>query len=403
MTPGPDVVTPTAWYAARRSSFGAASALPPESVPLDRAVGRLLAGSVVALADIPHYASSAMDGWAVAGDAPWRIVESAELHAGDAARVVTGGIIPSGARGVLRSEHGHEDGRMLERNDRAGSDEPRPGQHIRPAAEEARESEVVVSAGTVLNPVHVALAASCGHDAVTVARSPRVRLLLTGNEVVESGLPTAGQVRDSFGVQLPSVVGMLGGRVIRSFRLPDDLESIIAALSDDSAETDDESTDVIITTGGTGHSAVDHLHAALEAVGAELLVDGIAMRPGGPSLLARLTDGRVLVGLPGNPLAAMMGMMTLAGPLLAALQGAPEPGLGSARLATALAGSPGRTRLVPFTLVDGLAVPSRWHGAGMLRGLADAAGVAVVPAEGASEGDRVETLPLPWLEGRPLE
>ncbi|MCU1637408.1 MAG: molybdopterin molybdotransferase MoeA [Microbacteriaceae bacterium] len=382
----------THWSEARRTAFTAASALPPEIVPLDRAVGRLLTASVTALSDVSHYASSAMDGWAVAGDAPWQLVDSANLEPGQATLVVTGGVIPGGAGGVLRSENGLVEGWMLAPNDRARADEPRAGEHIRPAGEEAVAGEVVVTAGTVLNPAHVAVAAGCGNDEMTVARLPRVGLVLTGNEVIEAGIPAPGQVRDSFGVQFPALMAMLGGCVIRSSRVPDDLESLVAALGPKAS-----AVDVIITTGGTGHSSVDHLHAALEQLGARLLVDGVAMRPGGPTLLAQLPDGPFLIGLPGNPLAAMMGVLTLVQPLLAALQGAPEPNLGSVVLAHDVPGARGGTRLVPFTLDRGLAVATRWQGAGMMRGLADAAGVLICPAEGASARDTLETIELPWM------
>jgi molybdopterin molybdotransferase len=132
-------------------------------------------------------------------------------------------------------------------------------------------------------------------------------------------------------------------------------------------------------------------------LGARILVDGVAMRPGGPSLLARLDDGRVLIGLPGNPLAAMMGLLTLGGPLLAALAGAAVPALSRIRLAQAVPEGRGETRLIPFRLVDGRAEASAFTGSAMLRGLADASGVLVCGSTGAGADDEVEFLTLPWL------
>ncbi|WP_349901792.1 molybdopterin molybdotransferase MoeA [Parafrigoribacterium humi] len=387
------------WHAARRESFRAARPLAAVSVPLSEAVGRVAASDVSALCDVPHYASSAMDGWAVAGAPPWRLLDgngvaSAPLESGQARTIVTGGLIPPNAVGVLRSEHGAvrtEGGVvLLDRNADARADEPATDEHVRPAGEEVTASDTVIHAGTVLNPAHIAVAAVCGHDEVSVLPRPSVSLVLTGDEVVTSGIPEPGHVRDSFGPQLPSFIALLGGEVTASTRLPDNLELLVAAII---ANPD---ADLVITTGGTGGSDVDHLHAALAELGATTHIEGVAMRPGGPSLLAELPDGRFLVCLPGNPLAAMIGLLTLAQPLIAGLAGLPEPVLGSVTTGRELTGRPGLVRLLPYRLRDGVAVKSQWFGSGMLRGLAEADGVLIAPSPGAAEGEDVETIPLPW-------
>jgi len=383
------------WAEARRTSFESAAPLPAENVPLYEAVGRLLASDVVALYDIPHFASSAMDGWAVSGDGPWTIVASpvVSLAAGEATAIVTGAPVPPGSRGVLRSESGElRDGRLV-LGARAAQGEPSDGQHLRAIGEEASAGEIVVRAGATLNPAHVAVIAGCGHDVVAVATEPRVSLVFTGSEVVESGVPGPGQVRDSFGPQLPAFVRMLGGRITGTRRIGDDLAETVAALAEAAA-----TSDLVITTGGTGNSPVDHLRAALAALGGELVIERIAMRPGSPTLLARLPYGRFVVGLPGNPLAAMMGMLTVVHPLLAALRGSPAPPLGAVRSSGEIGGRPGTTMLMPYRLDGLLARPNPWTGSGMMRGLADAAGVLVVPPEGVRAGEFAETLPLPWVQ-----
>jgi molybdopterin molybdotransferase len=262
---------------------------------------------------------------------------------------------------------------------------------VRPAGEEARRAELVLAAGTRLNPAQVAVAAVCGHDTVPVLARPTVSLILTGDEVVESGIPAAGRVRDSFGPQLPAFVRMLGGNVVSRHRLADNLDLLVKTVSDGAGPAD-----LVITTGGTGHSRADHLHPALARLGATLLIDGVAMRPGGPSLVARLVDGRMLVGLPGNPLAAMMGMLTLVQPLLAGLSGAAEPSLERVVVAEDLRGTPGRSRLSPYRLVGGAAVPTGRSGSGMLRGLAEADGVLICPSDGVAAGAETDSLALPW-------
>ena len=382
------------WHAVRAYSYRTPHRLDPESVPLSEAIGRVLASDMVALCDVPHYASSAMDGWAVAGGAPWRLVRSKSLEPGEAAPIVTGGLVPAGALAVLRSEHGvvrsTDSGPVLEPNDGARPGEPAAGDNVRPAGEEVAHSDVVFPSGTRLNPAHVAVAGVCGHDELPVLCAPRVALILTGDEVVGSGIPEPGQVRDTFGPQFPALIRMLGGIVTGARHLHDDLGLLLAAIA---GATDAE---VIVTTGGTGRSTADHLHTALTQLGARILVDGIAMQPGGPALLAQLPDGRYLVGLPGNPLAAMMGMLTLAEPLLAGLAGAAEPTLGSVVTGLDLSGRPGLCRLLPYRLLDGAAATSPWFGSGMLRGLATADGVLVLPPVGARTGESVATLPLPW-------
>lgn len=382
------------WHTARHESFHTATPLADTSVPLNTAVGRIAARDVVALCDVPHYASSAMDGWAVAGPPPWRIITGDLLTHGEAHAIVTGGLVPAGADGVLRSEHGvvtaTGDSVTLDLNASARPGEPEAGEHVRPAGEEVTSSDTVIRAGTTLNPAHIAVAAVCGYDEVSVLPRPRVSLILTGDEVVEHGIPEPGHVRDTFGPQLPSFIAMLGGEVTASTRLQDELGLLITAID---AHSD---ANVIITTGGTGDSSADHLRSALQELRAEILIDGIAMRPGGPSLLAKLPDGRFLVGLPGNPLAAMMGMLTLAQPLLAGLAGQSEPALGSVITEHELTGRPGLSTLLPYRLQEGKALKSQWFGSGMLRGLAEADGVLISPPHCVRTGETVETIPLPW-------
>jgi molybdopterin molybdotransferase len=376
------------WHRARAIAAAAVAVLDPEIVELESAIGRVLASDLVALTEVPHYASSAMDGWAVGGTGPWRLVDRPVLGPGFATVIVTGGVIPPGADAVLRSESGTvRDGRL---EAVSSSGEPHPGQHVRVAGAEAHSGDVVVREGTLLNPAHVALAAGCGQDRIAVIRRPRVGLLLTGDEVDESGIPAPGRVRDSFGPQLPAVLRMLGAEVVARRRVPDDFGATVAALRDSPG-----SAELIVTTGGTGDSAADHVRAALEALGADFLVPRVAMRPGGPTMLARLPDGRVLIGLPGNPLAAMIGVFTLAAPLLRAFQGRPDD-VGLVISAAALEGRSGSSILVPFRLEQGRAVANPWLGSGMMRGLADAAGVLVVPPAGVASGGAVETLHLPW-------
>lgn len=376
------------WHDARALAAGAASVLEAETVTLESAIGRILASDLVSLADVPHYISSAMDGWAVSGPGPWQLVDSAALDRGLATGIVTGAVIPVGADAVLRSESGIIRAGILESVSAAM--EPHQGQHIRASGQEVKAGDLIIRAGLRLNPAHAALAAGCGRDYLEVIRRPRVELLLTGDEVDESGMPGPGRVRDSFGPQLPSVLRMLGAEVLSTRRIGDDFGETVESL-----EHSEHPAELIVTTGGTGDSTADHLRSALRAIDADFLLPRVAMRPGGPTMLARLPDGRLLLGLPGNPLAAMMGLLTLAAPLLGSFQGYRSE-VGQVLSASALEGRAGTSILVPFRLEHSRAVPNEWLGSGMMRGLADAAGVLVVPPAGVSAGGHVETLALPW-------
>jgi molybdopterin molybdotransferase len=383
------------WHEARGLSIeaGTERALPAQSTALAASIGRTLARSLVAARAIPHFDSAAMDGWAVGGEGPWVVDgspatgdEPAALEPGRARAIVTGALIPPGTEAVLRSESADR------RGDRVSSTHPREphaGQHIRRAGRESAAGETLIETGTRLNPAHIALAASAGVDALTLHAVPAVALLTTGDEVVESGAPSPGRVRDSFRIPLASIIGMLGAEVVSHRRLLDDRDAIRDAISSAAAP-------LIVTTGGTGASSADHVRAALRALEARFVFDGVAMRPGGPTCLASLPDGRLVMALPGNPLAAMVALLTLGGPLIATMSGRRAPS--SARVAAERRpGRAGTTLIVPYRTRDGRAAPTGWDGSAMMRGLASADGLLVVPETGIEEGASAETVAVPWV------
>ncbi|WP_370118389.1 molybdopterin molybdotransferase MoeA [Arthrobacter sp. MW3 TE3886] len=394
------------WQEARQLAFDCAVPIPAAPVPLRHALGRTLAADVVAQQDMPHYASSAMDGWAVNGSGPWILAEPGQrLAPHQASPIATGGLIPPGARAVLRSESGiigaDEDGLpVLKLGGTAKPGDPRNGDHIRKAGEEAAAGDVLIKRGTVLNPAHLALAALAGSDTLPVLGKAVVRLVFTGSEVVTSGMPAPGQVRDTFGPQLAAVVGMLGGICTEEVKVGDTYAEWLAALEDTDPAGENLPADVVITTGGTGRSGTDHLRRSVAELGGRLLIDGIAMRPGHPAVLAELPDGRYILGLPGNPLAAMMALSTIGAPLLAALGHGAVPPLSEVPCGSTIDADPGRTRLMPFRLLYGMASPAQHTGPGMMRGLAAADGVLVVPPHGVQLGELVPAFALPW--GAPL-
>jgi molybdopterin molybdotransferase len=391
------------WSEARRLAFDCAVPLEPVEVPLASAAGRILTREVAALQELPHYDSSAMDGWAISGSGPWSVTGSKQfLLPGRASVIATGGLVPAGATSILRKESGeiHQDAAgntLLRLSDTAKHGEPGLGRHIRPAGEEAAAGEVLIPAGTELNPGHLALAAVAGHDHLQVRGRPLVGIVLTGSEVVTAGVPEPGNVRDAFGPQLGSVISLLGGTPAGSVRVGDSYDDWLAAL--DGSETfPGPRPEVTITTGGTGCSGTDHFRGAIAALGGRLLLDGIAMRPGHPAVLAGLPDGRFVVGLPGNPLAAMMALISIGGPLLDALGGRSLPDVGQVTSAADVDPCASHTRLIPCMFIEGLAFPASHTGPGMMRGLAAADGIMVAPPGGVLSGEPVSVLPLPWTQ-----
>ncbi|MEU1287252.1 molybdopterin molybdotransferase MoeA [Kitasatospora sp. NPDC005856] len=388
---GPGVLSwPRARETARRAGR---QPLPGVPVPLAEALGRTLAEPLGALTDLPAFDTSAMDGWAVAGPGPWRVTgrvlagrtEPAPLADGTAVEIATGAQLPPGATAVLRREHGRTDGALL--HDRG----PQPlttGQDVRPRGQECRHGEELLPSGVPVGPAVLGLAAASGHDRLSVHRRPEVQLLVLGDELLTAGVPGPGLVRDALGPLLPPWLRAAGADPAEVGYVRDDFGLLRDALRHSTA-------DLVVTTGGTAAGPVDFLHRALADVGGRLLVDGVAVRPGHPMLLAELPGGRHLVGLPGNPLAAVAGMVTLVLPLLHARSGRT---VGAPALAPAAAALPGHrtdTRLQPVRRTAEGVLPLAFDGPAMLRGLARAEALAVVPPGGLAAGEPAELLEVP--------
>jgi molybdopterin molybdotransferase len=390
VTPGPSPCGgPVGWARARELAATCARPVLPCGVPLDQALGAVLAEDARARSDLPQRDTSAMDGWAVAGPPPWSVAGEVLagslpplLAHGTATVIATGAVVPAGADGVLRREHGRLNGSRLEPVDPGVRARDLAGD-VREAGRECRRGDVVLAAGSRIGPATLGLLAAAGLDGVPVRR-PSVDLLVLGDELLDSGPARDGRVRDALGPLLSAWLPALGLGLLSRRRVPDRAPALALALRGCLA-------DVIVTTGSTARGPVDHLHRVLAEAGADVVVDGVEVRPGHPQLLALLPDGRPVIGLPGNPLAAVSAILTLLEPLALALAGATPPEPRSGTLLDDVPAGAAATRLVPVRAGR----PVLFAGPAMLRGLATADAVAVIPPGGVLAGTPVELLALP--------
>jgi molybdopterin molybdotransferase len=377
------------WEQARSEAYGSWKKLPAEKISIDACLDRTLAKDALALVELPTYPTSAMDGYAVAGKGPWKIV--GEVKAGapmkgalkdkTAVKIATGSVIPENTFGIIRWEVATVDSDEL-------SGEVKQGQDIRPEGLESKQGDVLAAAGTVLNPGLIGLLAAAGHDALEVVRKLRATIILLGDEIVLEGLPHDGLVRDALGPQLPGWLHRLGVEVIATQYVSDELELVEKAFAAAA-----KNSDIIFTTGGTADGPRDHVHAAIAALKGELIVDRVKVRPGHPMLLAHINK-TPLVGLPGNPQSAIVALLTLGQPVIDALMGRKETELNQIVTGDDIDVPEGFTRLVLGNIVDGWFEMGEYLGSAMLRGLAHSTGFAVAD-KSMEEGEMVAWLPLP--------
>lgn len=287
-----------------------------EQAAPEAALGRYLAEPLIAARTRPAADLSSMDGYALAGEGPWRVVGesrcgaplAAALRPGEAARISTGATVPDGADRVLIQEHARREGDHLA----LAGNAPEPGANIRPHGMDFREGDTVLSAGSRLGPAQVALALAADLRSLAVHRKPRVAVLDCGDELVDGSTPASN------GAMLAAMMAALPCEVRRIGPAPDDR----AALADALAQCGD--CDLVVTSGGASVGDRDLVQPALEAWGAEIAFWRVAIRPGKPLLVASRREALVL-GLPGNPVSAFVTGFLFVLPALRRMLGAPDP------------------------------------------------------------------------------
>ena len=374
--------------------------LPPCSLPLTQAAGRYLAEPLLALRDQPWADLSAMDGYAVRfGDmpGPWRLagemtagaIPTAEpLTPGTAMRIFTGAPLPAEADTVIVQEDIElRDGSVHLIGDGPGA----LGRHIRARSSDFAQADLLLAAGTRLDPPALALAALAGHASLAVRPSPRVAILSTGSELVEPGAPCPpGSLPASNGIMLRAMLEHAGASVISESLVPDDLPRLTDALGAI------RGADIIVTSGGASVGDHDLVRPALEAAGGSINFWRIAMRPGKPLIVGRLGEA-ILLGLPGNPISAMVTGALFLLPLVRHLAGstAPLPQARTASLGSALPALRGeRAEYLRAQVTGNVATPLAFQDSAAMRAAAQA-NALIIRTPGtptAQAGDPVDIL-----------
>jgi molybdenum cofactor synthesis domain-containing protein len=386
------------------------SALDVERVALADALGRVLAEDVIADTDLPPFDRAQMDGYAVrSGDlarVPVRLAVVGEaaagrgwrghLRAGEAVRIMTGAPLPKGADGVQQVEVTKElDGGAYVEIERATT----PGQFYLKRGQEIEAGRVVLQAGAQINAAAMAALASFGYAEVSVHRRPRVVVLATGTELVPvNERPGPDQIRDSNSYSLAAYATLAGASVERLPFAGDEPELLQRMIAEAATRAD-----ALVLSGGVSMGLYDFTKTALRALDAEIFFERVSLRPGKPTVFARL--GRTLVfGLPGNPVSVSVTFNLFARTALRAMQGCPDAALHEdyAVLARDVKGALERVSYLPAQLrtdADGhlVAEPLKWAGSSDFVAFARADALVIVPEniKSLDAGARVKVVRLP--------
>jgi molybdopterin molybdotransferase len=384
---------------ARERVLAAVRPLGAEDVPLTRALGRVLAADVTSTLSVPPFASSAMDGYAVAAGPEAELEVIGESRAGHpagvtvrpgvAVRISTGAAVPEGADAVVPVENAG----AAAANGRVRVPAIGRGENVRYPGEDVPAGTRVLAAGTELGPAALGVAASVGRPALRCSLRPRVAVLVTGDELTEPGaqLPPGG-IYSSNAFTLAGQVERSGAEIAMRQTVPDDRDGTRAAIERALA-----AADVVVVSGGVSVGPHDHVKGALAALGVQERFWGVLLRPGKPTWFGTHGDDTLVFGMPGNPVSAMVTFQLFARPALAALQGAdPSARRGWAVLDEAVPRHSRREQLVRVRLRS---AEDGWHArltggqdSHMLSSMLGADALALIaPGEGATlEGDRVE-------------
>ncbi|MEE9257718.1 MAG: gephyrin-like molybdotransferase Glp [bacterium] len=377
--------------------------LPAEEVSSFDAVGRVLAGEVVSPVDLPEFARSTMDGYAVraadtvgagesipayldiVGHVPMGAAPAFEVGAGQAARINTGGMMPAGADAVVMEEYttAPDEGTVEVR--RPGA----VGENVLSVGDDLKAGERILPGGSRLRSHDIGAFSGVGITKLMVHRRPRVAILPTGDELVDPReKPGPGQIRDINRFSLAAAVIESGGVPETEDILPDDLATIKTRLAAAAARAD-----AILSSGGSSMGVRDYTVEAIDSLGEPgVLIHGISIKPGKPTIIGRVRRGEVdkaVVGIPGHPVSALMIFHVFVRPILRQLSGERDAGLDwetgvPAALGRNIASAPGREDLIRVRLErgeDGIIAHPLMGNSAMISTMTRADGFITIPLE----------------------
>jgi len=384
-----------------------AEPLPAEEIEFTDAPGRLLREDVTADSDLPPFRRSAVDGFAVrASDtasvpAKLRLVGSVpagtspdfRVGPGEAASIMTGAPVPDGADAVEMVEQTREspDGVVLLQS-------VATGENVSPQGSEVHRGEVVLRSGTRLDPAAVAVAATVGKTRLSVGKRPAVSVSATGDELVDPReTPGPGQIRNSNGFSLVAQLRSIGIDA-RFLGVAQDSETSLRGFIERGLESD-----VLLLSGGVSMGRYDLVEKVLQALGVEILVDAVALKPGKPLVFGVTDSGKLVFGLPGNPVSTMVTFELFVRTAISRLEGARDPMRENlqARLLGGLSSRGPRRAYLPGWLRAGeegelVATPIPSKGSADVVAFSKANALLIVPAERDSleAGETVSVHPL---------
>jgi len=369
------------------------------TVPLDEALNRVLAEDIVAKEDLPRFDKSAVDGYALRAEDTtdasqfkpviFQITEVEKLNSKQARQIWTGNPLPKGADAVVMIENTKKRDGKLEVWVQLAT-----GGNVSKKGEDVKKGEKILKAGTRLKPYHLALLSALGNSEVKVVEKPRIAILATGNELAEAGSKLSGsQIFESNRVMLSAMCRELDAEPVDLGIAKDDLAEIAEKLMIGLRKCD-----AVITSGGTSVGKLDLVPEAVNNSGKPgVIVHGMALRPAMPTALAVL-DGKPVMILSGNPVAAIIGFEVFARPLICKMlgmkQAEPRPTVNAVmtrKMATAL----GRKTFVRVRVTqkngEYFAEPVSARGSGAISTMTRGNGFVIVPEnrEGVTEGERV--------------
>ena len=382
-----------------------------EIVPLERAHGRAVITDIPLSEDQPPFDRATMDGFAVmlhGAQTEFSIVGMVAagstfagiLQPGEAVRIMTGAPVPTGTTVVpieltdqfgVAAPHASLTHKTVTTSVVVKILDPKvllPKRNIAYQGEDGRAGDVVIRAGTILGPATLACAAMAGARQLTVARQPSLAIVTTGDEVGGSG---AAAINDSNGPFLAAFAAALGVSTVRSHAV-DDAIALRAALVNSF-----DQVDLVVTTGGVSAGDKDLVPVLAASLGLTTIFHHVAIQPGKPVFLARRGDGKILVGLPGNPVSVIATAHLILLPVIRRLMGLPPAGSWEALPLSVSWSNPGKRRLfLPARRTSGGVMPIKWNGSGDL--VAAAAGDCLVDlAPGASHAAGHELPVLPYV------